>query len=407
MFLDMMMKDASCESGMSLLDYSNELLSVHGLSISAQGIDDRFNDYAVKFMGKLVNRLFSSQIPQPLDDSFLKGYASVRLWDSTKLELPARMQDDFPGFGGGASPSGISIQYRYDLKNQSSCSLDVYPAVYSDAKYTEEINVEENCLEIFDLGYVSASFLQRLQEGGSHYVCRLHTQSGVYDLQGNELNFEKIYRWMRLYRIPVYEKEVLVGSKMVPSRLVISLVDEATCQKRMAKLRKDSQKKGWQVSNQYKIRMRMNLMLTNTDSEEIPASQIYLLYKFRWQIELFFKSWKSSGWHLDNIKEVRYERYMCILYAKLMMIILSHRITGVISGIYYRCHKKKLSVEKCFKTLCGQINLLRQLLNAGVNKVGEILEKIYLLFSRGHVLCKRKNRVNFSELFDLFIWKTE
>ena len=37
---------------------------------------------------------------------------------------------------------------------------------------------------------------------------------------------EKTYRWMRLYRIPVYQKRVLVGQKLLPTRLVITLVDE-------------------------------------------------------------------------------------------------------------------------------------------------------------------------------------
>ena len=197
-FLDLLFKDASSDRGMSLLDYSNELLVVHGVSASTTAVDKRFNDYAVQFFRRLVNILFCAQIRSPFDDSFLRSYSAVRIWDSTKIELPSHMAADFPGFGGGASEAGISIQYRYDLKNQLGSSLDVYPATSSDSGYTKEIPVEKNALEIFDLGYVSADFLSRLDEGGSYYVCRLHSQADVYDLYYPRLQYEKLYYLCRL-----------------------------------------------------------------------------------------------------------------------------------------------------------------------------------------------------------------
>jgi hypothetical protein len=288
------------------------------------------------------------------------------------------------------------------LKNGVGSSLDVYPATSSDSGYTKEILVEANALEIFDLGYVSADFLCRLHQGGSYYVCRLHSQADVYDLDEQKLDLEKIYRWMRLYRIPIYRKMVLVGQKQVSSRLVITLVDEQTYQKRIKNARKDAGKRGWQISDNHKVRMRMNLMITNTDSENVPDEKVYMLYKFRWQIELIFKTWKSAGWNLEKIKEVKYERYMCVMYAKLLMIILSERIFTVIAAQRYSVDKKILSREKCVKTMCSQINLLRQIINAGAHKIHEILEKISEIFVRGHILCKRKNRENYSDLVELF-----
>jgi hypothetical protein len=420
-FLDLLFKDAAHECGMSLLDYSNEAQSAHGISVSAQGVDDRFNDYAVKFLRHLVNGLFNRKFSQPFDDSFLQRYSSVNIWDSTKKELPEDMAEDmavdFPGFGGSSSSAAISmvrqgsptVQYRYDIKNNTGCSLDVYPATSTDSDYTRQIPIEGNSLEIFDLGYVSHDFLDRLGQGGSYYVCRLHIRADIYDLVGQEYDLEKRYRWMRLFRIPVYSEEVLVGHKRLRTRLVITLVDEQTYQKRLKKLQKDSRRKtkGWVPTNEYKLRMRMNLMLTNTDIEEIPDEKVYGLYKLRWQVELIFKNWKSSGWHLDRIKDVKYTRYMCILYAKLLMIILSDRIYSVIAAERYRRHGQILSRGKCGKTLCDQIRLIRQLINASVDMMEQILDKIELLFSRGHILCRRKGRRSYQDLYDSFTCKSE
>ena len=254
------------------------------------------------------------------------------------------------------------------------------------------------------MGYVSSEYLSRFEKGNSHYVCRLYPKSKVYDLDGNEIDLEKIYRFMRLYRIPVYEKNIQIGEKRIKSRLILSLVDEQTYQKRLAKLKKDSRERGWSVSEQCKIRLRMNLMITNASTEEIPASKVYMLYKFRWQIELMFKEWKSSGWNIDKIKHVKYERYMCLLYAKLLMIILSDRIYGIFASANYRECRKILSKCKCVKTLC-KTGMICQMLDSSADKIHEILEIINRLFSRGHFLNKRKNRVSYADLIELFICK--
>jgi hypothetical protein len=110
---------------------------------------------------------------------------------------------------------------------------------------------------------------------------------------------------------------------------------------------------------------------------------------------------------LNKIKDVKYERYMCLLYAKLLMIILSDQIYGIFAQKRYRQDKKILSRFKCVKTLCQHIDLLRGLIDASVYRIKEILDKIAILFSRGHILCPRKDRMNYSELIDLFICKTK
>jgi len=64
---------------------------------------------------------------------------------------------------------------------------------------------------------------------------------------------------------------------------------------------------------------------------------------------------------------------MCVMYAKLLMIILSERIYTVTDAY----------------------------------KICEILDKISEIFGRGHILCQRKNRENFSNLVELFIYKSK
>jgi len=46
------------------------------------------------------------------------------------------------------------------------------------------------------------------------------------------------------------------------------------------------------------------------------------MYKLRWQIELTFKNWKSD-YGIDNVRSMSYNRFMCLMYAKLILILIN------------------------------------------------------------------------------------
>ncbi len=66
MFFDNLLYDASCETSRSCNQMAIETKSRHGDNITKQGIDQRFNDGAQKYIHSLIGDVLSRQISQVL-----------------------------------------------------------------------------------------------------------------------------------------------------------------------------------------------------------------------------------------------------------------------------------------------------------------------------------------------------
>ena len=67
-----------------------EVKSVHGVDISGQGIDQRFNEGAQKYI-QLISELLSSQVSQIIEIGWSKHFNRVNIKDSTKFDLPSTL----------------------------------------------------------------------------------------------------------------------------------------------------------------------------------------------------------------------------------------------------------------------------------------------------------------------------
>ena len=57
-----------------------------------------------------------STISQFIEIGLLNLFNRVKVKDSSKFDLPSRLKDVLPGFGGSASKSGACIQYEFEEK---------------------------------------------------------------------------------------------------------------------------------------------------------------------------------------------------------------------------------------------------------------------------------------------------
>ena len=152
---------------------------------------------------------------------------------------------------------GIKLHTLFDLTTQIPAFIHITDASVNDMNAMDYIPYESDAYYVFDRGYVDFTRLYRITQLSAFFVVRAKSN----------LNFERMYS---------------------------SKVDKSTgvmCDQ-VGKL------KGFYVSKQYpeKIRRvkfydaefnRTFVFLTN--NMELTAEQIALLYKNRWQVELFFK----------------------------------------------------------------------------------------------------------------------
>jgi len=318
-----------------------EAKSVHKVDISKQGIDQRFNESALKYIQSLMSKVLSTQVSNFIEIGLLNLFNRVNVKDSSKFDLPERLKDKLPGFGGSASKAGACIQYEFEIKSGHINDLTITPANRpnsKDALATMDA-VMKGDLTIRDLGYFALKYFTAAKKVGALFLSKLNVKINVYQMKVNsfeELDFEQLYKMMKKNHIERLDKEVYIGKEeKLPVRLVIELMPDEVFSTRMQKINKYNKKKGYQTSKDYSNRARFNLFISNIPLDMIDGEAIAKIYKIRWQIELVFKIWKSI-FGLDNITPMKYERLMCTLNARLLLVLINWETFMIQRGLLFK-----------------------------------------------------------------------
>jgi len=143
------------------------------------------------------------------------------------------------------------------------------------------------------------------------------------------------------------------------------------------------------------------LIITNIESGKMSTDELFSIYRLRWQIELMFKLWKSVlGIH--KVQKMKLERFLCMLYAKLIYITFSIETISLVRSWQYKKKQKILSVAKCFNTLIEKKRILSAIRTIWTKRKDNLIRSIFKIFENKHWLERRKNNKNFEEIFDLF-----
>ena len=396
----------------SLSQASSSASDVCGLKIAKQSIDGRFTGEAVAFVLDVLKEVLERQLSNVFCAEFLPQFNQVCIKDSTKFNVDNRLSGHYKGTGArpGTTKACVCIQYEYDLRSGKILDLNVTEGVRNDAidaaQTKEKINKTDLILR--DLGYYNLSILAGFAKAGAFFISRLNTSTLIYDLgQTESLKFKELYAYMRKHKITSCEKQVLVSKKdQEELRLIVAIVPDHVYEERIKKVNKYNKVKGWKTTDDYKVRCRFNLFITNVSYENISLEEIMLLYRLRWQVELMFKNWKSVC-AIHKLQPMKYERFTCLLFAKLILIVINLQIIRNLQEYHFKKTKQILSEYKCFKTLQETFSSLRSIWKERRKKSEKILMKLIGLFSSNHWKEKRKERNNLSEIIDLFICKSK
>lgn len=408
-FLDIVFHSVSQSGYLSLNQSAIEFGEQQICTISKQAIDKRFNGAAAKFLQLLIEQALATQISQLLCDDFLRNFPSLRIKDGTRFDLPPQLHEYYKGFGGKCtSDAALCIQYEFDLKTLKFIHFKLTSANVPDRKETslEQNGIAAGNLHIQDLGYFNLASFQKMNKVGAYFISRLSPAVLVYE-NDTEVCFEKLYKEMTRSQTIMLEKNITLGAKKeLTARLVIQLVSEDCYKSRIATLEKEAKRRGRAISDALRLRARFSLMITNIPTDKIPAAKLYYLYRLRWQIELMFKHWKSKL-GIDKVQKMRFERLQCLLYGKLLYIMLTIEVISVARHELYRRYSKILSIDKCLKTFLYDSLILQF---ARLSQSSKLYKKVAALFktvSQNHWQEKRKNRVNFEDIFELFTCNTD
>lgn len=350
-------------SKLSLNDISNELYDKFDCSIKKQSINERINDSAVEFVKMAIAQTLSEKLEAKSNIAFLDNFAAVKIQDSTSFQLPEHLASHYGGCGGAASGALARIQFEYDLKSSNITTLQLTSGSYQDVKYSKDHaeKVEKGELVIRDLGYISGGFLKSIIKQEAYFVNRLIARQSVYtkSMHGEflQLDFATLLKEMDNALIRSKELEIFlkVDQEYIGMRMIAERMPDKIYEQRIRKATKEAKKKKRNLSDEYKLRCRFNLFVTNVDAGILKTKDINYMYSLRWQIELIFKSWKST-FCIAHVKKMKKERFECQLYAKLLLIVVSWITYSKINNFLTASQDIKASMYLSYYKFCKTVN---------------------------------------------------
>lgn len=385
----------------SLMDYATDLAIYHGITITKQSLDERLNKKAVLFIKQLLDEALNKFTKDSISLNIFDCFTKVKIKDSTAFQLPSNMSHLYPGNGGASSAATARIQFEYDLKTNQVEDLQVQSVKtndYNNAKETID-NIEKGELIIRDLGYVTLDILEQINKKEAYYLNRIQMRTAIYEKKNGKyerLSFKSIEKTLRKNNMPYLVKDVYIGCRRyMPTRVIFTLVPEDKKQERLKRQLRKAERRGHKPHTGVLETVGLNIFITNTKEAQLPASELYNVYRLRWQIELIFKSWKQIC-QINQLKKTQVARCEIFIFTQLLWILLNWSILSMITSYFFIKHCKSISIYKAFKTLFALKPNMRKAIY-DLDKLKKLFMEIVTFLEKGHFKDKRKNKV-FSNL---------
>ena len=328
----------------------SQAVSNAGTPISRQGLDFRFDEKAVNFVREVLKASLELTVKaMPVEAGLLSRFASVELLDSSVISLPNELSQTWRGAGGfgeNARIAALKLNLRWDVRSGELRELDLTSATEHDRQsQAYQLSVQAGGLQLGDLGYFKLADFAAIEQAGAYYLSRYKTRTKVFDLAGHLLDLKT---WLPERIGQKIDKQVLVGAaEKLPARLVAERVPLAILAQRHERLKEIARQNQSEVSQEALEMAKWTIYLCNIPQNLLASAEIFVLGRYRWQIELLFKLWKSDL-ELDNWASRKPERILVELYTKLIGAIVAHWLLLVACW-----HNPRRSLRQAIPTLRG------------------------------------------------------
>lgn len=210
------------------------------------------------------------------------------------------------------------LHLQFDLLKGAPCQAELAPANDSETRALER-KLEPGRLYVNDRGYFDYALMASILAAGSSFLIRVHDNIAYEAERENPIGEEAAKTGV--------EQDVTarVGCKHNrdaidrPLRLVRIRVPESAAQQPANRV--DSKTK------LYRTRERDHTLTLLTDQLDLDVSLISLLYRYRWQIELFFR-WFKKVLQADRVLALSQNGMTIVIYCALIASMLISLWTG-------------------------------------------------------------------------------
>ena len=271
---------------------------------------------AATWLGDIVAALIAEQAKVPAGR--WAGYR-LRALDGTSICQP------------GADRTTWRLHVGYDLATGQVDQLELTDV--HGAENLQRLTYRPGDIVLGDRYYARPRDLRPVIDAGADFIVR----TGWNSLRLLHANGEPFDLFAALAAQAEQEGEMQVriheGTTKAPPReplilrLVIRRKDPEQAEAEQKRLLKDAKKRGKQPDPRSLDAAKYILLLTSLPADAFPPADILTLYRFRWQIELAFKRFKSLA-GLDMLPAKKPELARAWIYARLIVAIIAEQIAG-------------------------------------------------------------------------------
>ena len=274
---------ATCasQSVATLADFHRGFNALWGTTITYKAFynqvaKSRFADFARTMTSRLIGDMTLKVL------GFAKGRAfaefrHIVLQDGSSFAIHDGLREVFPGRFKVVKPAAVELHTTMDLLCDTPTTVVLTPDTTSEQAFLPEPASLRASLLLADRGYLDLHYLRRVQDAGGFFLIRAKAGMNPQVVEA----FREDGKRLRSLR----NKPLKAIHAKLPKRQRVELVVE------------------WQVET-HPLRLRLLIswncqtkefcyLLTNLLAQRYPLDMIYRAYKWRWQVELLFKEWKS------------------------------------------------------------------------------------------------------------------
>jgi hypothetical protein len=367
--------------------------------VSRQAIHERFNPQAVAFFKASFDHVLTEALVRPPEAPMAAAlrthFSAVYLLDSTSFDVPPALQTLFPSCGGDASPANVKLMLRYEYIQGQLDPRELLPGKKSDPGLAAALAglLKKDQLEIQDKGFYHAAAWRAAQAAGA-YLLMPWPRSATVWVRPQPGQPEQLLDLAAALAAATTQRvdwaQVALGKqerRVEGLRLsAFRLSPESAARHRAA--RREAQRRQNRVPTQEALQLAGWLILiTNAPVEKLPADMMAYLYRLRWQVELIFRTCKSTL-RLDQARGDNPYRTQCEIWARLICAVLIFLWQAHTSAVCWVKYRLETSFEKtaCLFQLNGH-GLARALVRGGASLM-EILREMW----RSSLITTRKGR---------------
>jgi hypothetical protein len=383
--------------------------------VSRQAIHERYNPPAVAFFKASFEHVLAEALYHPPEApmaAWLRThFSAVYLLDSTSFDVPPALQTLFPSCGGDASPANVKLLLRYEYIQGQLDPRALLPGKKSDQGLAAAVAglLKKDQLQIQDKGFYNTAAWQAALAAGAYLLMPWPRSATVWARpqpgQPEQLvDLAAALAAATAERVDWAEVALGKGERRVEGlRLSAFRLSPKSAARHRSALR-EAQRRHNRVPTQEALELAGWLILiTNAPVEKLPANMMAYLYRLRWQVELIFRTCKSTL-RLDQARGDNEYRTQCEIWARLLgavLVFLWHAHTNAACWLQYGM---ETSFEKTACLFQRKGEGLARALVLGGTKLLETLREMWRCSLKTTRKGRQKTRTNsWDWLHDLWL----